>query len=562
MKPFRFAAGLALLLVLAFQVLSPNLMAQTGNPPELMSYQGFLADATGAPLANDRPRNYDIVFRVFTASTGGTRVWSERQTVTVDKGYFSILLGQGIAVNGEANSSATISGLFLSATASDRFLGLTVIGQGAGGSDLLIEPRLRLMPGPYSFLARNANGVVSAAGVQVIGLVGNTVNITNTGSALNLNGTMTATAFAGNGSALTALNAASMNAGTLPDARLSANVLMLAGDQTVTGTKNFNGGTYIQSSFMNFSGTGQLGLYGTSSMVVNHTANVYFNENSALHFTGATAINMNDRPIRLRNSTDNNHVLAFNDFYPGGTFGGFADMNGPVLTGYRGGLLGTTEGGNKAVLRWSADRAEIVGREASDPNSAVAYAEAEHLVIRARDLWEGVSRGVRLSLGMAHINGFEFAGVIQAYGDNNPFGGNVTTLRLNPRGGEVKAVISSPSDRNLKQDLKPVDPKDVLARLTRMPVMQWSYTNSATVPHMGPTAQDFKAAFGLGESDLGITTVDADGVAMAAIQGLNQVVMEKDRELQELKRELQELRAMVKGLAGAAAATAGSADRQ
>jgi hypothetical protein len=33
-------------------------------------------------------------------------------------------------------------------------------------------------------------------------------------------------------------------------------------------------------------------------------------------------------------------------------------------------------------------------------------------------------------------------------------------------------------------------------------------------------AQDFYAAFGVGEDDTHITTVDADGVALAAIQGL------------------------------------------
>ncbi|HMJ66231.1 MAG TPA: hypothetical protein VK615_12875, partial [Candidatus Binatia bacterium] len=68
----------------------------------------------------------------------------------------------------------------------------------------------------------------------------------------------------------------------------------------------------------------------------------------------------------------------------------------------------------------------------------------------------------------------------------------------------------------------------------------------------GPMAQDFKAAFGVGESDTGITTIDADGVALAAIQGLNRKlevqVREKDSEIQALKArvsELEELKAIV-----------------
>jgi len=61
----------------------------------------------------------------------------------------------------------------------------------------------------------------------------------------------------------------------------------------------------------------------------------------------------------------------------------------------------------------------------------------------------------------------------------------------------------------------------VLARLMRVPVSTWSYTGQdASIRHMGPMAQDFYAAFGLGEDNKHISTVDADGVALAAIQGL------------------------------------------
>ncbi len=53
---------------------------------------------------------------------------------------------------------------------------------------------------------------------------------------------------------------------------------------------------------------------------------------------------------------------------------------------------------------------------------------------------------------------------------------------------------------------------------------------------MGPTAEDFQEAFGLSDGEH-ISTVDANGVALAAIQGLYQVVQEKDAQLVELKQE-------------------------
>jgi predicted RNase H-like nuclease (RuvC/YqgF family) len=65
-------------------------------------------------------------------------------------------------------------------------------------------------------------------------------------------------------------------------------------------------------------------------------------------------------------------------------------------------------------------------------------------------------------------------------------------------------------------------------------------------------AQDFHAAFGLGEDDKHITTVDEEGVALAAIQGLNQKLKEKDGEIQELKQRLEKLEQLMNGMKGGA----------
>ena len=62
-------------------------------------------------------------------------------------------------------------------------------------------------------------------------------------------------------------------------------------------------------------------------------------------------------------------------------------------------------------------------------------------------------------------------------------------------------------------------------------------------------AQDFHAAFGLGTDDKHIATVDADGVALAAIQGLNQKLNEKDAEIQALKQSVAELKETLTKLA-------------
>lgn len=101
----------------------------------------------------------------------------------------------------------------------------------------------------------------------------------------------------------------------------------------------------------------------------------------------------------------------------------------------------------------------------------------------------------------------------------------------------------SMSDRKMKDNFEAVNPREVLAKVTALPVQRWNYkTQDPAVRHIGPTAQDFKAAFNVGETDTGISTVDADGVALAAIQGLNQKLEEqlkaKDAEIGELRDAL------------------------
>jgi Chaperone of endosialidase len=96
------------------------------------------------------------------------------------------------------------------------------------------------------------------------------------------------------------------------------------------------------------------------------------------------------------------------------------------------------------------------------------------------------------------------------------------------------------SDRAVKSDFHRINPKSVLAKLVSLPVTSWAYNNekSSGVRHIGPVAQDFKKAFEVGYDDKSISTVDAQGVAFAAIKGLHEIVKEKDAEIAKLKSDL------------------------
>jgi hypothetical protein len=235
------------LTAVAFALGSARTFAQaTPNPPDRLTYQGFLVDGNGVALGNSAPKNYDVIFRIYTDQTAGALLWAEQQTVTVDKGYFSVLLGEG-ASTGEPRPG--LSTLFKGPTASDRFVGITVKGIGAGGGNQDISPRLRLLTSPYAFLAEQAVKLVRTDN-------GNDL-ITSSGNAITVNGTVTASTLSGNGASVTAINAGNISSGTLGDARLSANVALRSGGNTFSGNQVFNNS--VQAN-------GYVGIAGNNTM--------------------------------------------------------------------------------------------------------------------------------------------------------------------------------------------------------------------------------------------------------------------------------------------------------
>jgi len=102
------------------------------------------------------------------------------------------------------------------------------------------------------------------------------------------------------------------------------------------------------------------------------------------------------------------------------------------------------------------------------------------------------------------------------------------------------------SDRNLKENFTKVDGEELLEIIEELPISQWNYKNEdESITHIGPTAQDFKKAFGLGANDKSISTVDPSGIALAAIKELNKQNKELANQNKELKKELENLKKKV-----------------
>jgi hypothetical protein len=117
---------------------------------------------------------------------------------------------------------------------------------------------------------------------------------------------------------------------------------------------------------------------------------------------------------------------------------------------------------------------------------------------------------------------------------------NIGALRLQLQ-NDGDLIISGDylqsSDRASKEEIRLVATDDILRRLQQLPLYSWRYIDDDDgARHIGPMAQDFHAAFEYGDSPEHIAMIDAQGVALAAIQAL----AERNAELESRNEELTE----------------------
>lgn len=227
MKPLFFIA-----LLLATTAASVPAQSVVPKPPLRISYQGYLVDANGVPLGDTTPKNYDAVFRIYDSSSGGTNLWTEQQTITVDKGYFSVLLGEGGTL--QPQPKGDLDTVFNSGT-SDRYIGITVKGLPTTAG-IEIAPRIQFLSTPYAMVAAHAKvadqakEVVSTNGTSVLAVTTTTAGVNRVGinqpnpahpldvtGDIRSSGTVRATAFEGT------LNAANLT-GTIAASLLPAEI--------------------------------------------------------------------------------------------------------------------------------------------------------------------------------------------------------------------------------------------------------------------------------------------------------------------------------------------------
>ena len=180
---FRF------LLILSFCLVNQSAYAQATSPFDGMAFQSYLVDANGTALSG----NKSLKFRIWDADTSGNLKWGETQTVTVSSGNFSVILGEGTWDSAAGSARVSLKDLF---DGSERYIEITVDGTS-------LAPRLRMLPSPYTFRAKNAETLTDSNGASTLSLNSGKFTMAKP---LDVSGNLTATGGLTSGSVTTSGN--------------------------------------------------------------------------------------------------------------------------------------------------------------------------------------------------------------------------------------------------------------------------------------------------------------------------------------------------------------------
>lgn len=175
-------------------------------------------------------------------------------------------------------------------------------------------------------------------------------------------------------------------------------------------------------------------------------------------------------------------------------------------------------------------------------NSAAGYSLAAGYYANAQHTGSFVWSDASSTAGPATTANNQF--VVRASGGTYFYSNSAKTtgVSLSAGGGSW----SSLSDRNAKANVEMVNGRFILDQLANIPISTWNYiSQDESIRHIGPMAQDFQAAFAVGEEETRISTIDADGVALAAIQGLHEIVLEQEQEIEALEARIERLEAAI-----------------
>ncbi len=447
----------------------------------------------------------DVIYTTYWSNDGTSGGGSQPMTnvtVAVTNGLFTLLLGN----TSQPNMTAIPANLFAQQTS----LQLQIwFSDGVNGFAML-NPLQNLTPVPYATFANTSSNLTGTLPVQqlngTIPLAQLPVSVvTNTGTSITLSGT-----FSGNGAGLTSLNAGAITSGTVAYTRLPG-AIPAGTNWTVTGNNsgNFMNGVMQIENQNTTAGCGpalRLINSGTGSPYGALSASVGSTTNGAIATFGNSgafvASIMVDGSLVSSGSITNNGSIN--------CAGNITSTSGILNGNFAGGMA------NGAMMVINTNETQPTVIDGITINTTGASPALR--VVSNYAPWGALSVSVN-----------NLTNNIAVFGNPNTF-----TCTIANNGTITANGVVLTSDRNAKENFQSLDPQSVLAKVAALPVTEWNYKSEGqAVQHIGPVAQDFHSAFGLdGKDDKHIAVVDEGGVALAAIQGLNQKVEAKSRELE------------------------------
>lgn len=209
-----------------------------------------------------------------------------------------------------------------------------------------------------------------------------------------------------------------------------------------------------------------------------------------------------------------------------------------TVVGYKANAKGTSGSQSVAIGAEASagiNRSVAIGAQANATGAeSVAIGFGASAVANSVAIGSNVSATANNSmvLGGSNINSWRFGR------SDNP--GNhaliVGTNNTNGNGAHLTAggVWTNASDVNLKEDITPLNPHDIMQKVLKLPVTRWRYKGTAEY-HVGPMAQDFFATFGVGTDDKSISSIDPSGVNILALQALYEKLQALETKVANLK---------------------------
>jgi|GEM_PF-1776043 len=449
------------------------------------AYQGQLRD--GGTNANG---SYTMIFKLYDAVSGGSQVGNAiTNNTTLVNGIFSVSLDFG---------STVFDG-------GSRWLDTTVI---KGATTETLSPRAQLLPTPYSIYAANA-GQLASGGWNV--RTGDFEGFTNVFQIYD--GDFFVMGMISNG----VLVNGDLNSSKFSTGHIFADDMDLAEGGSIFFSSSTNG--------VQLSSDGSMGLDISGPLSIGNK--LTFNDGSSL-LSGGQGSLLTSGDLTTSNLTLYGSTIRFPD-RAGATM--IVQTNGDFV--FDGNLKISAQG----ILK--------IPTENSTPVSLSAYGQGgQTLVVDARIQ----PNSINLPAGSGFVlidadnnNSVVLHGKLSIPAGDITIGGGITAS------GNISAnSFTTTSDRNVKENFSPVDPREVLDRVASLPISRWNFKTDSNTRHIGPMAQDFYQTFGVGMDDKHIATVDEEGVALAAIQGLNEKLKEKDAQIQSLETRLAELEKIVR----------------